>query len=267
MDAETENEGQKRRRIRSIEVGFRVIRAMLLADGPMPLRDLAAEAGMAPSKAHLYLASFVREGMAVQDPETGHYGLGQFAIQLGLSAIQRLSIVDEARKFLLDLSNSTGCGVYLSLLSERGPSIVSKSDGFRNGALSVRLGYVLPLTHTATGHVFLAHIPEQQRLALLDQEYARPQPEDRPDYLSRKEVEVHLLKIKKQGYATTHGNVNANFVAIAAPVFDHTGGIAAALTILGPDKYLKSAEHKRCVESLCSATSELSSRMGGGQSI
>ena len=152
-------------------------------------------------------------------------------------------------------------------MSERGPSIVSKSDGFRNGALSVRLGYVLPLTHTATGHVFLAHIPEQQRLALLDQEYARPQPEDRPDYLSRKEVEVHLLKIKKQGYATTHGNVNANFVAIAAPVFDHTGGIAAALTILGPDKYLKSAEHKRCVESLCSATSELSSRMGGGQSI
>lgn len=262
MDVEVENEGQNRRRIRSIEVGFRVIKAMLLAERPMPLRDLAAEAGMAPSKAHLYLASFVREGMARQDPETGHYGLGQFAVELGLSAIQRLSIVEESRTFLLDLANSTGCGVYLSLLSERGPSIVSKSDGFRNGALSVRLGYVLPVTETATGHVFLAHLPAQQCVAILDREYARPEQARHPDFLPRSKLEAYLPKISKQGYATTHGNVNANFVAIASPVFDHTGGIAGVLTILGPDKYLRGQEHEASIKSLTAAAAQLSKRMG-----
>lgn len=266
MDAEIEDVGRNRRRIRSIEVGFRIIRAMLMAEGAMPLRDLAAEADMAPSKAHLYLASFVREGMAMQNPETGHYGLGPFAIELGLSAIQRLSIVEESRQFLLDLSNSTGCGAYLSLLSERGPSIVSKSDGFRNGALSVRLGYVLPVAETATGHVFLAHVPEQQREALLDQEYAIPAQDLRPGYLPRNKIESYLPKVVEQRYATSHGNVNANFVAIASPVFDHTGGLAAVMTILGPDKYLQGAEHEACVQSLITASSELSKRMGAARS-
>lgn len=262
MDAEVETGDQNRRRIRSIEVGFRLIKAMLMAERPLPLRDLAAEAEMAPSKAHLYLASFVREGMAMQDPETGHYGLGPFAIRLGLSAIRQLSIVDEARPFLLNLSDQTGCGAYLSLLSARGPSIVSKSDGFRNGALSVRLGYVLPITETATGHTFLAYLPAHQSVALLDQEYTQPAQGRRTGYLTREDVETYLPTVRDQGFATTHGNVNANFVAIAAPVFDHTGGVAAVLTILGPDKYLHGPDQNASIESLMTAARNLSRRMG-----
>ena len=91
MNATSDKGVPARRRIRSIEVGFRVIRALLSAQRATPLRDIAAAAGMPPSKAHLYLASFVREGMAYQDPETGHYGLGPFAVRLGLSALRQLS--------------------------------------------------------------------------------------------------------------------------------------------------------------------------------
>lgn len=265
MGAEIENDRTDRRRIRSIEVGFRIIRAMLEAERALPLRDLAARADMAPSKAHLYLASFVREGMAQQDPESGHYGLGPFAVQIGLSVIQQLSIVEQARKFLSDLSDTTGCGAYLSLLSERGPSIVSKSDGFRNGALSVRLGYVLPVTETATGHVFLANLPKTQTAAILDQEYARPRSERRANNLTREQVERYLPTVREQGFATTHGNVNANFIAVAAPIFDHTGGVAAALTILGPDNYLHGPEQANAAESVVTASKALSMRMGAGQ--
>ena len=81
-------------------------------------------------------------------------------------------------------------------------------------------------------------------------------------FFPRSKLEAYLPKISKQGYATTHGNVNANFVAIASPVFDHTGGIAGVLTILGPDKYLRGQEHEASIKSLTAAAAQLSKRMG-----
>lgn len=261
MDAAADKGSPTRRRIRSIEVGFRVIRALLAAQRPTPLRDIAAAAGMPPSKAHLYLASFVREGMAFQDPETGHYGLGPFAVRLGLSAIRQLSIVDEARSYLRQLSERTGCAAYLSILGEAGPAIVSKSDGIRHGALSVQLGHVLPLTSSATGQIFLAYLPPPRTAALLDKEYATAS-RDQESYLSRDKLEAALAKIQKRGFATTSGQLNANFVAAAAPVFDYNEDVVAALTVLGPDRYLSASKLKDSVADLLEMAAGLSRAIG-----
>jgi DNA-binding IclR family transcriptional regulator len=261
MDAASDKTSRARRRIRSIEVGFRVIRALMSAQRPTPLRDIAAAAGMAPSKAHLYLASFLREGMAIQEPETGHYGLGPFAASLGLSAIRQLSIVDEARTFLRTLAERTGCAAYLSILGETGPAIVSKADGTRQGVLSVQLGYVLPLTASATGQIFLAYCSPERRTALLDREYAsgaRTQ-DSRPP---REKLEAAVAKVPKRGYATSSGQLNPSFVAAAAPVFDHNGDVAAALTVLGTERHLAGNKLKKAVEDLLETAAGLSRAIG-----
>ena len=122
-----------------------------------PLREHSGRRRHAAHKAHLYLVSFIREGLVRQDPQSGHYGLGSFAIQLGHSAIRQLDIVELSRDELSALQGATGFAAYLSLWGNRGPGIVSKVDGFMQGSLSVRLGYVLPLSASATGHVFLAY--------------------------------------------------------------------------------------------------------------
>ena len=49
--------------IQSIEVGLPLLVALTDAAGPMTLTDLAGAADMTPSKAHKYLASFVRVGL------------------------------------------------------------------------------------------------------------------------------------------------------------------------------------------------------------
>ncbi len=126
MRKATKSPVEQKRRVQSIEVGFRVIRVLQAAQEPMALRDIAKAAGMPPSKAHLYLASFLLEDLVSQDPKTGRYGLGEFAIELGLSAISQLSIVDLAKSDMADLTSRTGCPTYLSLFTARGPAILSK---------------------------------------------------------------------------------------------------------------------------------------------
>jgi DNA-binding IclR family transcriptional regulator len=252
---------QSRRRVQSIEVGFRVLRVLRMAEGPLPLREIAARAGMPPSKVHLYLVSFLRENMAYQDPQNGHYGLGSFAIQLGLAAIRQLDVVGLAADALTELRDRTDCAVYLSLWGDRGPCIVAKADGRMQGSFSVRLGYILPLTTTATGLVFLAHLPpyDTERALEAQQAYdgegsARPpSPED---------LAASLEKVRKLGYASTVGMLNRNFAGIAAPILDYSGRIAATLTLLGHSEFLGKARHKEFLKLMVDATQTVSQRMG-----
>ncbi|WP_370205756.1 IclR family transcriptional regulator [Pararhodobacter marinus] len=262
------DEDWSQRRIQSIEVGFQVIRAMEAADGPLPLRDVAANAGMPPSKVHLYLVSFIREGLVRQDPHTGHYGLGSFAIQLGHSAIRQLDIVGLSRDELNALQETTGFAAYLSVWGNRGPGIVSKVDGQRQGSLTVRLGYVLPLYASATGRIFLAYLNRSETEQLLAEELNAiragdetwPGAADLPE--DPEAIDDQMQTIREQGYAISRNNINANFAAMAAPVFDHPGRIVAAITVLGSEKALTGARAKSISKLLLESTGRLSERMG-----
>ena len=55
-------------------MGFRIVRALETADGSLPLKELSQRAGMPASKAYAYVASFVHEGLLVQDSVTGRPG-------------------------------------------------------------------------------------------------------------------------------------------------------------------------------------------------
>lgn len=252
---------QSRRRVQSIEVGFRVLRVLRMSEGPLPLRDIASRAGMPPSKVHLYLVSFVRENMAYQDAQTGHYGLGSFAIQLGLAAVRQLDVVALAADALTELRDQTDCAVYLSLWGDRGPCIVAKADGTLQGAFSLRLGYILPLTTSATGLVFLAHLPsyetDRARAAVAAYDVDRNPPGPTDD-----ELVDRIAKVRELGYASTVGNLNRNFAGLAAPIFDYSNQLAATLTILGPSEYMSRSRHKEFARLLLTAARGVSERMG-----
>ncbi len=83
----------------------------------MMLRDLAQRADMSPAKAHRYLVSFQRLGVVSQDPVSGRYELGGFALQMGLARLARVDGVKLARIALTGLRDGwvqtgviAGCG-------------------------------------------------------------------------------------------------------------------------------------------------------------
>ena len=253
---------QSRRRVQSIEVGFRVLRVLRMSEGPLPLREIAARASMPPSKVHLYLVSFVRENMAYQDPLNGHYGLGSFAIQLGLAAIRQLDVVGLSAETLTELRDKTDCAIYLSLWGDRGPCIVAKADGTLQGAFLIRLGYMLPVTTTATGLVFLAHLPQVEAERALAAQAAYDSTRSNARTPSKDELAASAEKIRRDGYASTAGMLNRNFAAIAAPIFDHGGKIAATITLLGPTDFMSRSRLKEFGKLLMTSTQAVSERMG-----
>lgn len=216
----------QRRGIQSVEVGFQLIDQLAAARGKLPLKTLAERAGMTPSKAHLYLVSFVRLGLVVQDGATSHYGMGPAALQLGLAAINQLNVVDLGREMLPEALAETNTSMSLSVWGNRGPAIVYRLDSELPVPLSVRVGYVLPLLTTATGRTFMAHLPEREwrRIAEIE-DTARPGLLDE----ARKQVD----EVRRLGVATTQNQMHAGFFGISCPVFDSDNTICAAITSLG----------------------------------
>ena len=226
MHDEVLDRQREQRRIRSIEVGFRLIDALERAGRKLSLKDVAALAGMAPSKAHLYMVSFLRLGLVVQDPATVRYGLGPYVVRLGLSAIRQLELVDLAREPMETLREQTGFAVFLSIWGNRGPTIVLKLDGGWEIPMSIRQGYVLPMLSSATGQIFLAYLPERETAALRASEAAA-----NPGLADR--VEAALDEVRASGIAASDQQLNQGFAAVSAAIFDHDGRLAAALTLLG----------------------------------
>jgi DNA-binding IclR family transcriptional regulator len=217
---------RSQRRIQSIDVGFRLIRVLERASGKLPLSVIAERAEMPASKAHLYMVSFTQIGLIEQDPVSMRYGLGPYALQLGAAALRQLDVVQVAGKGMDELQAATGLLVFLSVWGNRGPVIISKVDSTIEMPFSMRVGYVLPLYRSATGQVFLAHKPR----AAIEHVLAGEQP---VEAAIRDRVEKGLADIRESGVAFSDNQLNMGAASISAPIFDFSGEISAAVTLLG----------------------------------
>ena len=225
MDNETRDRPEQRS-IQSVEIGFRLIRVLEEAGSKLPLKTLSARAEMPPGKAHLYLVSFMRVELVVQDPETMRYGLGPYALQLGVAALQQLSLPELARAPLERLNKQHELPAYLSIWGRMGPFIAVKFDADLPTPFTIKVGFVFPLLSTATGNIFLAHMPNRDTDDLVAREG-----QVAPDLLARRDAIV--AKVKQSGFAVSEGHLFRGFSAVAAPIFDHTGTLAGSITLLG----------------------------------
>src|SRR2546430_13376709 len=112
----------KRRGIQSIDTGIRLLEVLEKADGPLALKELSAKAGLDPSSAHRYLASFVRCGLVRQDPDT-RYDFGPLALHMGLAAVRRLDPGQLIEQALPALGAETVCTALPTLWRNRRPTV------------------------------------------------------------------------------------------------------------------------------------------------
>lgn len=243
-----------------------MLRGLEAADGPVPLTVLAEAARMSPSKAYVYLVSFVDAGLVRQDPATGRYGLGTFATQLGFTALRQMDVMELSREELHKLAEETGFAAHVSVWGNRGPVLGLKVDGRYQGSMMLRLGHVFSLQYSATGRVFLAHLPPSLTKPILALEKAVGI-QDRPMLpRSRQFGRANLELIREQGYASSEHATSQGFFGIAVPIFGYGGDLAAAITLFGPAHRLTRSSSKRYAEMLKFAAQRISVALGGTNS-
>lgn len=261
-----EGDADSRQGIQSIEVGVPLLRALADHGGPMMLRDLAKAAGMPAAKAHRYLVSFMRVSLVTQDTHSGRYDLGSLALNLGLASLARLDAVRVTTPILEALNDEIGETVALSVWGNMGPTFVRWIESRRPVSVNLRTGDVMPLLHSASGLCFAVFLDTptlkiriKEELALSAKAGATRQ--IRPPS-TMNEFERIAEEARAAGLTRTLGAVIPNVNAFSAPVFNHDGKMALAITTLGPAGLFNSDWDSPIAASVLKAARQASSQLG-----
>jgi len=239
-----------RRGIQSVDVALRILAAFAQAEGPLTLKALSERTKMPASKLHRYLSSFVVAGLIEQRQRSGRYDLGPFAMELGLAALSRNDFVNRAAAGLEEFVDAVGTTAMLSVWGNAGPTVVRWERSRNHVVTALGLGATLPLLRSATGRVFLAHLPAGITADQLARERAA-RPGDRPD------VPALIAAVRRAGHASVGGDFIPGLYAVAAPVLNWQGHAEAVITLIStmPDLVDPEGEALKSLIAFCAAYS------------
>ncbi|MFC3109020.1 IclR family transcriptional regulator [Undibacterium arcticum] len=263
FDAQPSEMKKERRGIQSVEVGGQLLVALVDEGAPMLLRDLALKAGMTSAKAHPYLVSFGNIGLIQQDPVSGRYELGPFALQMGLISLQLLDPVKIAIPEITRLSEQIEHTVALAVLGNNGPTIVHLNESRQAVHVKMRTGTVVSTLSTATGRVFSAFLPPKlvEKLTARELGSAAGSGQDNSK-TTAKDLEQLLGEVRRRGVARSVGEPTAGINALSAPVFDHAGNIVLAVTVIGASGALDPSWTGDAAIKLKECATQISEKMG-----
>lgn len=219
----------------AIDRAAELLSLVVAADEPQLQSTLVARTGLAKSTASRLLQALERHRLLYRRPE-GSYEPGPlFALYA-----TRHEPVDEltrlARPTLEDIGRITGETVNLAVV--RGNAVVQVDQVDSTFLLSARdwVGVDVPAHCSALGKVFFAA-----------RAIAPPSSEKELPRLTSNTITAivafarELDRVRAQGYAVTHGELEIGLDAIAAPVYDRGDTVVAALGLSGPSTRIEEA--------------------------
>lgn len=253
---------KEQRAVQSVEVGGRLLLALGAHPEAMTLKDLAAYAGMPPSRAHPHLVSYGRLGLVQQDAATGRYALGPTILRLGLTALQQCDPIRVAEPVAQGLAAETGQAVAVAVWGNFGPTVIRMIDARQPLHVAMRAGTVMSLFGTATGRAFAAVVQPEHiagalaGVALGGGKRGVGQPAAEAELAAAREDHA------RHGCTRAIGRPIPGVNAFSAPVFDHDHTPVLVLTLLGHQDHVPAAWPSPMAGAVKRAAAEVSARLG-----
>jgi len=228
-----------------------------LAEGEeLGTNELARRTRINASTVSRLLATLAAGGFVEHVPETGRYRLGLRLLQLGNAVLSRLDLRRVARPQLEALAAETGETATLSAPGGRDAITVDFVQSDEASVQSVaRIGRPSIAHATATGKVLLAfgavELPKPPLEVFTPRTITDP-----------RAVEREIERVRERGYAEALGEREEDLNAIAAPVFEARGSLAAILGVQGPASRFDRAAMREALPALLARAGTISNALG-----
>ncbi|MFJ8545853.1 IclR family transcriptional regulator [Streptomyces sp. NPDC093586] len=233
---------------------------ILARHGEAGVSEVAAEIGVHKSTAFRLLGALEARGLVEQVGERGKYRLGFGVVRLAGAVTGRIDITQQSRPVCERLAEEIGETVNVAVMREhyainlyqvRGPGAITAHNW---------VGQLTPLHATSSGKILLAHMPAEERAALLSEIRLN---KVTPHTLTTKtRLEKNLAEARERGYSWTLEELEIGLHAMAAPVRDRDGKVVAALSASGPAYRLTEELMHELAPVLVKGADEISHRMG-----
>ncbi|MTI79673.1 MAG: IclR family transcriptional regulator [Firmicutes bacterium] len=215
-----------------------VDRALLLLEmvannkGGTTLTEMAKELNMPKSTAHRLLETLKARGFVEYQENSERYIIGLKSVEVGVSGLRNLGIVDVAVYYLCDLAESTGETSFLAVYNEGEMVYLYKVEGTQSIRTTAQLGSRKPVHATSLGKAVLSQLSLEEVDRILEEKGMERFTEH--TITDRQEYHEELSKVRVQGYAEDREENEVGLTCFSVPVFNYTGQVVGAISIAGP---------------------------------
>ncbi len=236
----------------------------LMTDSGQPsygVRELAGLLGVSASTAHRLLTDLEGLGMVTRAP-AGSYRLGMEFLRLAWTASSRFPLRDAASDVLAELAARSGESSFFGLYNEQRHQMMFAVSVESPHPLryTVPQGVWLPLHAGASGLAILAFLPDEVQAAVarggLD-------PLTERTLVDPGQLAERLDRIRRDGYAISHGERINGAIAIAAPVVGPAGAVIGDVGITVPESRFNAAATSELAGLVRSSAEALTRRFAG----
>jgi DNA-binding IclR family transcriptional regulator len=254
--------------VQSLERAIAILKSFSVAKPERGVGELSRELGLHKSTVSRLMSALERGGLLDRDPHTQRYRLGTHILVLAAQVAGFLDIQEVARPFLRALSVEFRESVNLVVLDL--PPLASGQS-----AQVVNLEQFVPLARqvkdigrvgrrmsphaTAAGKVLLASLPADLLFEALPahlQAFTPATITDRGRFLEE------LALVRQQGYGLVREELEEGLNAVAAPIYDHSGQVVAAVSVAGPAYRVTPETLPHLAERVVQVAGEISRRLG-----
>lgn len=247
--------------IRSLDAALDLLEGFL---GPgsdfRGVTELSRLTGMQKNRVWRILTTLAQRGYVLQDDETQKYSLGPGFLILGESFRNRFDLRRAAAPFMDELAELSGDAIHLDIRYGQEAVLIDRRLGRHGVQVTGPIGEGILLCYGASPKIHLAFLPEKDRDKLLEE--IRIVPLTPNSVTSREMLEGQLEEIRNLGYWVTEEDYEIGSNEVAAPVFDHTGRVAAGLGIAIPRARYTPERRDRSIELVLDAARGLSEKLG-----
>ena len=217
--------------ITALQRGLRLLQLFSESSRGLTAKQVAALSRLPVSTVHRFLVNLERAGF-LNCGGDGVYHLGIACFAIGQRALDQFDVRRLSLPYLQELNRRTRETIHLTVRHGLTAVYVEKLDSSEPLRIHSRIGAAVPLYCTAVGKVMLAYAPQDDRDNVLRHlELKRLTPNT---VGSLQELEAELYRVRKNGYASDLEEHELHIRCIAAPIWDHTGGVHASLSITAP---------------------------------
>ena len=192
---------------------------------------MARDLNISAASAYRSLSSLKELGYVRQHPQDSKYQLTLKIAWVSAQVLENVQLRQIAHPFLQDLTSATNETAHLAVLEGSEFVYIDKVDNTQAMRMRSRVGQRGQLHCTAAGKSMLAFMPEPELLPLLKR--LKFQPVTEHTITDPGKFREHLGQVRRLGYAVDDEENEVGIRCIGAPIYDHAGRLAGALSMSG----------------------------------
>jgi IclR family acetate operon transcriptional repressor len=245
--------------IQSVRRAVSLLKAFDTQATELGVSELSRRVKLHKSTVSRLLATLEQEGLLERVPETDKYRLGFEFVRLAGLVTHFGDVRMAARPALVRLAESSRETVNLAVRDGDGVINVDQITGPHMVRDTNWVGRRTPLNCVANGKALLAFQPPAEIEHIL----AGPLPRFTERTIADPQALLaELMLTRERGYAIAVGEIEEGLNAVAAPIYDSTGAVVAAVSVSGPS-YRVTVDRLAALGALTvRAAQEVSARLG-----